>query len=163
MLLAILVAFGLVAINVLIWGNFTHIRLVSRTPAATTISPEIQVATSRPRRLKHSTPPNTHRRGKPPEKKTPRPKSTRVLLTAVRSDSWVEIRAGSSTGRVLFDGVVTEGQAIRVVGRRLWARFGSLGNFDLTINGRAVRPAFDGTVDTVITGSAIRPASTQTG
>ena len=163
MLLAILAAFGLVAVNVLIWGNFTHLRFVSRTPAATTTSTEGQVARSRHRGQTHSTLPHLDRGGEPPDKNAPQPKSTRVLLTAVRSDSWVEIRAGSSTGRVLFDGVVPEGKSIRVAGRRLWARFGSLGNFDLTINGRPVHPALNGTVDTVITAAAIRPASTQTG
>lgn len=161
-LLAILLASGLVAINVLIWGNFTHLRFVSRTPVATTTSPEDQVATSR-HRGQTPTPLHVDRGGKPLDRKGPQPKSTRVLLTAVRNDSWVEIRAGSSTGRVLFDGVVSEGRSIRVAGRRLWARFGSLGNFDLTINGRPVHPALNGTVDTVITAAAIRPVSTQTG
>jgi hypothetical protein len=64
---------------------------------------------------------------------------------------------------VLFDGIVPAGQSVRVVGRHLWARFGSLGNFDVTINGRAVHPSLNGTVDTIITASAIEPAPAPTG
>jgi len=155
-LLGIVAAFGIAAAGVAIWGNF---RFLSHAPAAGTDSRESNAATSGQHNRTHSTPAHPGSGGKPRVKEAPPPKSIHVRLTAARSDSWVQIRAGSSSGRVLFDGVVPEGQSIRAVGRgRLWARFGSLGNFDVTINGRAVHPAFNGTVDTVITAAAIRPA-----
>lgn len=160
LLTGVVAALGLVALNVLIWGDFTHLHLVSNTPAA---APKRGVAT--PSRGGHGHSPPAHHRHTPNPKteKTSTPKTIRVRLTAARSSSWVEVRAGGATGRVLFTGVVPEGHSIRVAGRRLWARFGSLGNFDLTVNGRPVHPTFDGTVDTVITPSAIRPAPAQTG
>ena len=168
-LLGVLAAAGLVGINVVIWDGALHIRLVSHTPSSTT-SRESGVATStHPNRV--STAPSRSVGGSKPQRKKkvappppPKPRLVSVRLTAVRNDSWVQIRKDSSTGPVLFDAVVPAGQSVHVSGRgRLWARFGSLGNFDLTINGRPVRPAFNGTVDTVITPSTIRPAPAQTG
>ena len=144
---------GLLALGLLLWGSSDH-PVASHGPAPGTSSRK-PPATKPP---KHGHPATTRvdRGGAP---KSARSKPIRVRLTAARNDSWVQIRAGSSTGRVLFAGVVARGQSIRAVGRgRLWARFGSLGNFDVTVNGRLVRPAFDGTVDTLITASAIRPA-----
>jgi hypothetical protein len=153
-LLGVAAALGIAAVGVTIWGNF---RFLSHAPAAGTDSRQSSVATSGHHSRTHSTPSHPDSGGKPPVKAPPQ--SIHVRLTAARGASWVEIRAGSSTGRVLFDGVVPVGQSIRAVGRgRLWARFGSLGNFDVTVNGRAVHPAFNGTVDTVITAAAIRRA-----
>ena len=167
--MGVLVAAGLVGVNVLIWGGGVHVRLASQTPSSTNTSPESPVTTATHADRTSSAPPRLHGESKPPRTKNPappppRPTLVRVRLTAVRNDSWVQIRRGSATGPVLFDAVVPIGESVRVSGRgRLWARFGSLGNFDLAINGRPVRPAFNGTVDTVITPSAIRPAPTQTG
>ncbi len=158
-LLGIPAACGLA--SVLIWGNVVHLRSASHKPAATT-SHQSRVATTRHRTPGHSVPSHPGGRSKPARKKAS-PKLARVRLTAARNDSWVEIRKSSSSGRVLFAGIVRAGQSIQFVGRRLWARFGSLGNFDLTINGRIVHPAFNGTVDTVITASSIRPAPAPTG
>ncbi|MGH2883272.1 MAG: hypothetical protein ACRDPA_11340, partial [Solirubrobacteraceae bacterium] len=72
-------------------------------------------------------------------------------------------RKGSSTVPVLFDGIVRKGQSFRVVGRRFWARFGSLANLDVSINGQPVHPALNGTLDTIITASGIRAATAKTG
>jgi Domain of unknown function (DUF4115) len=94
--------------------------------------------------------------------KATHPKPIVVRFTATRSDSWVQVRAGSSTGRVLFQSLVRTGQSFRVRGSRLWARFGSLGNIDLSINGRAIHPALNGTVDAVITASGLQVAPPQT-
>jgi hypothetical protein len=165
-LVGILVATVLVGAGVLIWGGIVHLRSTSRTRSSTT-SQKSRVATTTRRSRASAAPPHPvhtrkvgHRKKPPP----PRPRVVRLRLTAVRNDSWVQIREGSSTGPVLFDGIVRMGESIRISGRRrLWARFGSLGNFDLTINGRAVQPAVNGTVDTVITGSTIRPLPVQSG
>jgi hypothetical protein len=163
-LLAILVAFALVAVNFLISGDSVHHpRPVSHLPPA---AHQSHATTPSDGGQTDSAPPHSAggRKPKPKQPKPSPPKLVRLRLTAVRNDSWVQVRKGSSTGPVLFDGIVLTGQSIRVLGRpRLWARFGSLGNFDLTINGRPVRPTFNGTVDTVITASAIKPASTSAG
>ena len=157
-LLGIAVVLAVVAGSVLIWGGLTRHWFASHTPTARTTRVNRR-ARSGEHGHAHSARSHVSRGGTHEDKKASRPKLIRVRLIAVRNDSWVQIRAGGRTGRVLFDGIVHEGQSIRAVGRdRLWARFGSLGNFDLTINGRIIRPAFNGTVDTFITASAIRPA-----
>jgi hypothetical protein len=157
-------AVALLGASMLIWGNFTH--LGSGHTATGTDSRGSRPRTVKQRDHIHTTPAQAGRGDKPKHKKpttTPPPHAIHVILTAARNDSWVEVRLGSSTGRVLFDGIVPAGQSVRVVGRHLWARFGSLGNFDVTINGRAVHPSLNGTVDTIITASAIEPAPAPTG
>lgn len=149
------VALALAAVGYEVWGKSTQPQSVSHGPPA---------GTSSRKSRSHLTPPPA-RTDTTQDRNASPPKAIYVTLTAARSDSWVEVRKGSSTGRVLFAGVVSEGKSIHVVGRRLWARFGALGNFDLTIDGRRVHPTFNGTVDTFITATAIRqaPAPSQSG
>jgi hypothetical protein len=163
--IAVLVAVAAAALlgtSLLIWGNFTHLGSSGHTAATGTDSTPGRAATTKRREQAQTTPARAGGLDKPkhtkPTPPPPQPKAIRVVLTAARNDSWVEVRTGGSTGRVLFNGVVPEGQSVHIVGRRLWARFGSLGNFDVTIDGRAVHPTLDGTVDTVITAAAIEPA-----
>jgi len=147
------VAAALVAVGVVLWRDSTHHRSVSQAPAVTTD----------PGKSRSATPTHVERGGTSTSQDTKAspspPRSIHVTLTAARSDSWVQIRRNNSTGRVLYDGVVSEGRSIRFVGPRFWARFGALGNFDLTVDGRPVHPSFSGTVDTVITAATIRPVS----
>lgn len=143
-------ALALVALNVLVFGNLIHAAQAGGTPAAHTDAKTSATAAS-----------SHHARSRPAATQAATtaaepvatPKLVHVRLTAARNDSWVEVRAGSATGRVLFDGVVRQGTSISVRGRSLWARFGAIGNFDVSIDGRTVHPALNGTVDTVITGS----------
>ena len=80
----------------------------------------------------------------------------RLSLHAVRGDSWVLVRAQDSAGRVLYTGIIRRGSTVNVSGTRLWVRFGSVGNLDLTLNGKPVRPAHSGTVDAVVTPSGLQ-------
>lgn len=144
----------LAAVGFVLWGGSGQPRSAGHGPAPTS-----RATTSKHRGRAHSTPPQVDRGATSQEQKAPA--AIHVTLTAARDDSWVEVRRESSTGRVLFDGIVQKGKSIRVAGHRFWARFGALGNFDLTVNGRPVHPAFNGTVDTLITASAIRLAPTQ--
>jgi Domain of unknown function (DUF4115) len=156
--LLVVVAAALLAVSFVIWGNFTHRGSASHIPTAGTVR-------SGHRSHSHSASAHVGLTDTHHDTEATPPKPIRMVLTAARNDSWVQIRKGSFAGPVLFDGIVSEGQSIHVVGGRFWARFGALGNFDLTINGRPVHPAFSGTVDTVITAAAIRrvPAQTQSG
>jgi len=80
----------------------------------------------------------------------------RLSLHAVRGDSWVLVRANDSAGRVLYTGIIRRGSTVNVSGTRLWVRFGSVGNLDLALNGKPVRPAHSGTVDAVVTPSGLQ-------
>lgn len=75
-----------------------------------------------------------------------KPPST-FALTAVRGDSWLQIRSGSFRGHTLFEGILPLGETVRLRSKRLWIRFGAAAHLDLTIDGRRTRlPAF-GTFD----------------
>jgi Domain of unknown function (DUF4115) len=147
-----IVAAALVTVGLVIREDSTHRRSAPHGPTGGTDSSKSRSAPTPSHAATESTPEDT--------KAAPSPSQPiHVVLTAARSDSWVQIRRNNSTGRVLYDGVVSEGRSIRFVGPRLWARFGALGNFDLTVDGRPVHPSFSGTVDTVITAATIRPVS----
>lgn len=87
---------------------------------------------------------------------TTRPKPAVVFVVhATRGDSWVELRTGSATGRVLYSGILRNGETTRASGRRLWVRFGSAANLDLELNGRPI-DGVTGTLDATITPSGLQ-------
>jgi hypothetical protein len=74
-----------------------------------------------------------------------------VALAATRGDSWVEARAGSSAGRVLYTGMLVQGQTERVSAKRVWLRLAAAGHLDLLVNGRPPREGpLLGTLDVVL-------------
>lgn len=74
-----------------------------------------------------------------------------VVLAATRGDSWVEARAGSSTGRLLYTGVLAQGQKRRVSAGRVWLRLGAASHLDVLVNGRPPREApLLGTLDIIL-------------
>lgn len=84
--------------------------------------------------------------------RTTRPKtpaSTSLTISATRGDCWVEVRAGSSTGELLYAGTLATGKALRFNREKLWLRLGAASNVDITVNGRpsSVPP---GTVELVL-------------
>jgi hypothetical protein len=68
---------------------------------------------------------------------------------AARGDSWLQVRAGSPNARVLFEGVVAKGSAVRFRVRSLWVRFGST-NVNLRVAGERVRLPRMGTYDAYV-------------
>jgi hypothetical protein len=82
-----------------------------------------------------------------PAEPTPKPHRLVRLTIAAAGSSWLEVRRGSSTGAVLFSGVLDGGRTIRFRGPRLWARFGAAGNLRITQDGRPV--PLQGTYDKV--------------
>jgi hypothetical protein len=93
-----------------------------------------------------------------PVGKAPLRPPVRLTVSAVLRDSWIEARAGSSSGPVLFDGTVARGRPLRLSGRRLWLRLGAASNLAFVLNGRQVGQELFGTVDVVATPRGIRPA-----
>lgn len=75
-----------------------------------------------------STPPAVARRGQ-----------ANLVVQAVRGDSLVIVRAGSVTGRLLYEGTLERPQSKRFVATRLWVTVGSPENLWLRLNGRPVR------------------------
>jgi hypothetical protein len=77
------------------------------------------------------------------------------VVHATRGDSWVELRTGSKTGRVLYSGILRDGETTRASGRRLWVRFGSAANLDLVLNGKPIH-GVTGTLDATVTPSGLQ-------
>ncbi len=81
--------------------------------------------------------------------------ATSLEIRAMRGDSWVEVRLGSATGRVLQAGTMNKGSSSSVEGSRLWVQFGNVGNLDLLVNGKPVHPSHLGTITVIATPSGL--------
>jgi len=105
--------------------------------------------------------PAIHRAAAPPVRPAaplPPPKPPPALtLAAARGDCWLAVRMGSSTGRVVYEGVLRIGQMARFGLRKpLWVRLGAPWNLDATIGRRSVTSALpDRTGDTEATAGGI--------
>jgi hypothetical protein len=75
----------------------------------------------------------------------------RFGVTATQ-DTWLELRRGSKSGRVVFSGILPAGEHLHVSGPRIWARFAAAGNADVTVDGRRV--ALMGTIERLFTAAA---------
>ena len=70
-----------------------------------------------------------------------------LALTASRP-TWIEVRAGSATGTVLYTGTLASGTTKSFRDKAIWVRFGVASNVDAHLNGQTLRlPA--GTYDAV--------------
>jgi hypothetical protein len=75
----------------------------------------------------------------PPAAATPAPTSPvhLVLIPANSRSSWVELRLRSSSGPLVYKGVVPP-SGVQFSGGRIWARFGAAANLSVTVNGHRV-------------------------
>jgi hypothetical protein len=69
------------------------------------------------------------------------PRPVKLILTAVYGPSWLEIRAGSATGKLLHRGTLEQGKQLpltdsRFVWPRLWIAAGRPWNLAAVVNGR---------------------------
>jgi cytoskeleton protein RodZ len=96
----------------------------------------------------------------PPAKRSPErtPALARLLVTAARGDCWLAVRAGSRDGRVLYEGMLREGDSLRFARTRLWVRVGAPWNLEASLNGRALRGLPADTGNVFITRAGVRPA-----
>jgi hypothetical protein len=85
----------------------------------------------------------------PPPVVSPKQASPAFVLSATRGDSWLSIRAGSSTGRVLYEGLLTQGRTLRYRAPKLWVRFGAAANVDVRVGQRKTQLP-SGTADVLL-------------
>jgi cytoskeleton protein RodZ len=85
--------------------------------------------------------------------------AARLLLVAARGDCWLSVRARSRQGRVLYEGMLREGESLPVVGARLWIRIGAPWNLEAKLNGRALSGLPTSTGNVVVTSAGLSPAS----
>jgi cytoskeleton protein RodZ len=62
-----------------------------------------------------------------------------AVLTASRGPVWLLVRSGSTTGTVVYQGVLAQGKTLPLTLRtRMWVRVGAPWNLDVTLAGRPV-------------------------
>jgi len=83
----------------------------------------------------------------------------RLILVAARGDCWLSVRAGSREGRVVFQGMLREGDSLPVAGKRLWIRIGAPWNVEARLNGRALSGLPTHTGNVLVTKAGLSPAS----
>jgi hypothetical protein len=71
-------------------------------------------------------------------KKASAPSGADLFVQAVRGSSLLQVRAGSSRGRLLYQGTLERGQKQHFSARRVWLNVGSPENLFLRLNGRPV-------------------------
>ncbi|MDQ2984827.1 MAG: DUF4115 domain-containing protein [Actinomycetota bacterium] len=64
-----------------------------------------------------------------------RPALARVILTAAHGSCWVQARAGSGSGPLLYEGTLEAGQKLPLAKPRLWVLAGAPGNLTVRLNG----------------------------
>ena len=90
-----------------------------------------------------------------------RPTVARLVVTARRGNSLLEVHVGSATGKLLFQGTLLQGKSVPLGGKRLWIDVGVPENLDARLNGRRVKLGAGGRPEVVlVTAKGVQPLST---
>jgi cytoskeleton protein RodZ len=85
----------------------------------------------------------------------------KLVLTAVRGDCWMQIRAGGVNGKLIYEGTVEQGQTQRFAKyKRLWLELGAPGNLNAKLNGRRMQNWPTRSAVVVVTAEGVRTIST---
>jgi cytoskeleton protein RodZ len=84
-------------------------------------------------------PPASTATPRPAPPTTTKSKSAQIALVAARGPCWLSVRAGSETGRSLYERTLDQGHSVRFSGTRLWIRLGAPWNLDAMLNGKRVQ------------------------
>ena len=68
----------------------------------------------------------------------PKPKSAKLIVTAVYGPSWISVYAGSPSGALLYQGTLEKGQTQQFTKKRLWIELGAAENLVVALNGEPV-------------------------
>jgi hypothetical protein len=91
---------------------------------------------------------------------TPPPTTARLVVTAVRGSSLVEVHRNSALGSLLFQGTLERGQTPQVfTGKRLWIQVGTPEALRMTLNGHPVKLRRGRPLVAVVTKNGLKPAS----
>ncbi len=87
------------------------------------------------------------------------PSKAELVITADAGDCWLQVRAGSAVGRLLYDGFLYQGDKERFTAKRLWVRLGNPGNVSATLAGKPIENLPPGTGDMVVTAGGVKVVS----
>lgn len=143
----VLVTAGLIGLLVPSWQRYQDRVQDLEAGGAPTTAPTEAARTTAPAEVTTTAPPPPAPTTTAPAAPSPAaPRLARLAIAASRGDCWLEVRAGSASGRVLYAGFLSQGDSRPFKARRLWVRLGASGNVDLRLNGRSVRSVPVGTV-----------------
>jgi cytoskeletal protein RodZ len=90
-----------------------------------------------------------------------KPALAKLVLKATDGDCWVQVRARSARGELLYEGTLQQGQTQRFLKwRRLWLQLGAPAYVTPTLNGRVVKGFPDRAAIVVVTAKSVRTVST---
>jgi cytoskeleton protein RodZ len=87
-----------------------------------------------------------------------KPAIGRLVLVATRGDCWLSVRTGWREGRVLYEGMLREGDSLPVAGERLWIRIGAPWNLEGRLNGKVLSSLPTDTGNVFVTPAGLSPA-----
>lgn len=79
-----------------------------------------------------------------------------LVLGASGGDVWLDVRAGSATGKVLFQSTLAQGRQLRFARRRLWVRVGAPWNLTLAAAGKRLPVPLQTTGNMLVTAAGAR-------
>jgi cytoskeletal protein RodZ len=86
---------------------------------------------------------------------------TKLVLAAVNGDCWLQVRARSATGKLLYEGTLQAGQKQRFIDdKRLWLQLGNPTYLQATLNHTPVENLPRGPAIVVATAKGVRTVST---
>ena len=88
-------------------------------------------------------------------------KKARLVLSAVGGDCWLQVRARSATGKLLYEGTLQAGQVQRFVDdKRLWLQLGNPTYLHASLNGKNVKNLPRGPAIVVASAEGVHTVST---
>jgi cell division septum initiation protein DivIVA len=84
------------------------------------------------------------------------PTNVALRLRAAGGDCWLSVRAGSASGKLLFEGFLFRGESRRFEAKRVWIRVGNGGNLAARLNGERLEGLPAGTGDVLVTADGAR-------
>ncbi len=79
-----------------------------------------------------------------------------LVLAASGGDVWLYVRAGSASGKVLFQSTLAQGRRLRFARRRLWVRVGAPWNLTLAAAGKRLPMPLQTTGNMLVTAAGAR-------
>jgi cytoskeleton protein RodZ len=79
------------------------------------------------------------------------PRRARLVLSAAGGDVWLSVRAGSATGKLLFQNTLPMGHHLRFHHRRLWVRVGAPWNLAIEAAGKPLAVPLQAIGDILVT------------
>jgi hypothetical protein len=76
----------------------------------------------------------------------------------VRGDCWLQIRQGTASGAVLYQGLLADGTTLTFRSRSLWLRVGAPWNLDVRRGGRVLPGMPSQTANVLLTPAGLRAA-----